>query len=64
MKPTIEIEIVIDDQGGVTVEVKGVKGSGCTALTKALESAIGTTTGDVKKPEFTHAQGAANVQQH
>lgn len=46
------IEVVIDAEGSVTVETKGIKGSGCQAFSRAVEQAIGKTTGEVKKPEF------------
>ena len=57
------IEIVITEEGETTVETKGVKGSGCQALTKAIEAALGSTTGDVKKPEYFANQGGSHVQQ-
>lgn len=57
------IEIVIDEEGATTVETKGFKGAGCGALTKALEAALGTTTGDVKKPEYFSTTGGSHVQQ-
>lgn len=56
-----QIEVTIDNEANVTVDAQGVRGSGCQALTKAIESAIGQTTGDVKKPEFN--QGAGQGQQ-
>jgi hypothetical protein len=36
-----EIEVVIDKDGQVRIEVRGVKGGGCTDLTKGLEEALG-----------------------
>ena len=56
-----QIEVVIDADGNASVEAKGVRGQGCAALTKAIEASLGTTTGDVKKPEF-HQQAAAHEQ--
>ena len=47
-----QVIVTVDESGEVRVEAKGVVGSGCSALTKAIEQAIGTTTGDAKKPEF------------
>ena len=54
-----EIHVRISEAGDVKVEAKGVVGNGCAALTKAIEQALGTTTGDVKKPEF-HQQANAH----
>lgn len=48
-----EVIVTVDETGDVKVEARGVKGSGCKALTEAIEKAIGTVSGDVKKPEFT-----------
>jgi hypothetical protein len=36
-----DIEIVINEKGEVTFEVKGVKGGSCVAETKFLEAALG-----------------------
>jgi len=36
-----EIEVVIDPDGIVRVDVKGVKGRKCTDITRALEQALG-----------------------
>lgn len=49
----------IDADGEVKVEAQGVAGSGCQALTRAIEQALGTTSADVKKPEFFQQQSAA-----
>ena len=46
----------IDADGEVKVEAQGVVGSGCAALTKAIEQSLGATTGDVKKPEYFQQQ--------
>jgi hypothetical protein len=52
----------IDAEGNVKVAGDGVRGAGCQALTRAIEEAIGQTTGDVKKAEYfqpaTQTQGA------
>jgi hypothetical protein len=57
-----EAIVTISEDGSVTVEAKGVVGQGCQALTKAIENAIGQTTGDVKKPEYFQQAGQANQQ--
>jgi hypothetical protein len=41
--------------------VKGFAGKGCHALTAAIESALGTVTGDVKTPEY-HQQAKQGQQ--
>lgn len=44
--------ITVDPTGAVKVAADGVKGTGCKALTKPYEDALGVTTGDATKPEF------------
>lgn len=53
----------ISPEGEVAVAAEGVKGSGCQALTRAIEAALGTTVGDVKKPEFFQQAPAAQSAQ-
>jgi hypothetical protein len=36
-----EMEIVIDNEGRITVKVNGVHGPGCLAMTKGIEEAVG-----------------------
>ncbi len=36
-----EIEVIIDRDGQVKLEVRGVKGTGCLDLTRELEKALG-----------------------
>lgn len=43
-------------EGEVKVEAQGVQGSGCHALTKAIEDALGRVSADQKKPEFFQQQ--------
>ncbi|OPX61949.1 MULTISPECIES: DUF2997 domain-containing protein [unclassified Methanoregula] len=40
-----ELEITIDREGRVQVAVRGVKGEGCTGITKNIENAVGTVEG-------------------
>ena len=54
-----QIEITVDVEGNVTVGASGVKGSGCQALTREIEKAIGRTSADQKTPEFYQAAGQA-----
>lgn len=51
-----QIEIIISPTGELTVEAKDVQGTGCSALTRAIEQALGRTTADMKKPEYHQQQ--------
>lgn len=51
-----EIEITIDPDGRTHVQVRGVPGADCVALTAALEEKIGALSGErVKTAEFYDA---------
>jgi hypothetical protein len=50
MRSVVNIEI--SAKGDVTVEANGVRGSGCQALTRGIENALGTVTADTKKTEY------------
>lgn len=39
-----ELEIIIRQDGSVTIAVKGVRGSQCLAVTKGLEESVGCLT--------------------
>lgn len=59
------IEVVIAADGSLSYTVKGVKGSGCKALTKLIDN-LGTVTDTKKTSEFcalpvgqTQKQGGA-----
>jgi hypothetical protein len=45
-----EIEVIIDRDGTVKLEVRGVKGTSCLDLTKDLEAALG---GQVEDRQMT-----------
>ena len=45
-----EVEITIDENGQVTIHVRGVKGQACLDLTAELEAALG---GEVIEREMT-----------
>jgi hypothetical protein len=47
-----QIEVTVAADGETKVEVKGAVGRQCADLTQALESALGTVTQDVRRPEF------------
>jgi hypothetical protein len=48
--PIITIEI--DEKGNVTIEVDGMKGSGCSLLTKDIEQALGKVVDTERKSEY------------
>ena len=57
-----EIIITIEKNGTTKVEVKGVKGQGCKALTKDFEQRLGkkvseTPTGEMYEQERTTVRG-------
>lgn len=45
-----EIDVFIEADGKVRIEVRGVKGGACLALTKELEEALG---GEIESREMT-----------
>jgi hypothetical protein len=52
--PQVIIDITPD--GETTVEAQGFQGAQCKDATIAFEKALGTTTRDVKKPEYSQAK--------
>jgi len=50
--PHEELEIIIDNEGNVTLEVRGIKGPGCEALTQPLEEALGDLKERHRKEEY------------
>lgn len=57
-----QVIVTVSDQGDVQVEAKGVKGSGCKALTKAIEDSLGRVTADTPTAEmFGQTAQAAQV---
>jgi Protein of unknown function (DUF2997) len=58
-----EIIVEIDKDGSVTVSVRGMKGSGCRALTKDLEKALGRTVEDHATRELTEQPQRQKVRQ-
>lgn len=50
-----QITIEIDTDGSVRVEGHDIAGPECTKLTAAIESALGETVRQTKKPEFYRA---------
>ena len=57
-----EIKIIISKDGKVTIDVDGIKGSGCKKLTKTLEKKLGKTVKDKKKAEYYQEQNVEDQQ--
>ncbi|HEX3001552.1 MAG TPA: DUF2997 domain-containing protein [Methanoregula sp.] len=57
-----EVEITIDKEGRIQVNVKGVQGTGCLALTRELEDALGV----VERREYSaeYYQQETDVYEH
>ena len=51
-----EIEIVIDENGDVSFDVRGVKGKGCADLTKKLDDALGKVTRRKHQADYFHRE--------
>lgn len=58
------IIVTVSPTGEVKVEATNVVGSGCQALTKGIEQALGATTGDKRKPEFLQSANQAAKATH
>jgi hypothetical protein len=52
---TVEIEVVIDQDGIATLHVQGMKGKTCTDLTDEVEKALGKVTKRTTTREATEA---------
>jgi len=57
------IIITIDNDGATEIQVDGHKGPGCKDLTKALEDALGSVSGDRLTNEFHERQEVRRVRQ-
>lgn len=57
---TVQIKIAPD--GGVTIDTQGFTGADCEKATKALEAAMGSKTGDKKKPDYFVSDETSNQQ--
>jgi len=49
---TVTILIPADPAQPTTIKVEGVKGDGCEALTRSLESALGKVTSNQRTDEY------------
>ena len=52
---TVEIEVVVDQDGIATLHVQNVKGKACTDLTDEVEKALGKITRRTMTREATEA---------
>ena len=55
------ITVTIDVDGTTTVEVGGVSGPSCEAMTRELEAALGGLKARSRKPEYRVAEAKATV---
>jgi hypothetical protein len=62
-KDQIIITVTESADPQITVEVEGFVGKGCTALTKGLQDAIGTTVNEEFKPEYHNIPARSSVSQ-
>lgn len=56
-----ELEITISNDGEVSINVHGAKGSSCLDLTKEIEESIGVVTEREKKSSFYESNDAERV---
>jgi hypothetical protein len=59
----ITITIPRDPAKGVSIAVEGHAGPCCQGLTKAIETALGVTTGDSQTQEFNQVEQQQQQQQ-
>lgn len=57
------IEVIVDPDGGVSIDAIGFKGTDCEQATKFLEQALGVIKVRQKKPEYTQRARNQNKQQ-
>lgn len=56
------ITMFINLLGEIEIEVDGVKGKSCTALTQPLQQALGVVTNVEYKPEYRESDATINQQ--
>ena len=57
-----QIKVVIDENGEVTMEGSGFKGTACDQAMAAIEKSLGLQTKRINKPEYA-AQSSAGTSQ-
>lgn len=62
--PKGRILVTIDEDGTPTIEVAGITGKGCLALTKALEDALGSVTSRTTTKDYAAREQTAVRQTH
>lgn len=58
-----KIRVKIKKDGSVNLEVLGVKGKGCVAMTEELEEALGIVTDRTKKREYHERPARVTAQE-
>ena len=58
-----KVTLLIDENGAVQIDVDGVRGKACTALTEDVEKALGVVTSQTKKAEYHMVNTQAAQQQ-
>lgn len=59
-----EMEIIIDKNGKVNIEVKGVKGPSCKDLTRELEEALGEVEKRTFKTGYYQSEEGSQTEQN
>lgn len=57
-----ELEIIIDENGEVHLDVKGIKGKGCMNIAEIIEQIIGKIRDRNNKPEYYEENVVINEQ--
>lgn len=50
-----ELEIIIDENGEVHLDIKGIKGKGCVAIAELIAKLLGEMKSKKHKPEYYEA---------
>lgn len=59
-----ELEIIIDKNGKIDIEVKGVKGHSCKELTRDLEEALGEVEKRTCKTEYYQCEENSQAEEN
>ena len=57
-----DVEVTVDKDGGISLDVQGVKGKGCENLTRALEKELGNVSSRKHKAGY-HQKPRQHLQQ-